>query len=153
MKTIVRIATIACGLFITSATMAQDKAAPKPANYSVTTTRAPMDPSAPVLMPMNIAAYGVQLKMTPEQIAKAKDIDMKYQGLAKDLGNTLTPEQRTAEMRKLMTAHDGEVKAVLTPEQVKSFFSMMRQPTGAPVSGSAPGQPSPSPAVKPEQKK
>ena len=139
MNRFVRIATIACGLILTSAAIAQSTATPSPAVPAATAPTAKA-----VLMPMNVHVLSVQMKMTPDQVTKANEMDARYVAAAKGLSPKLTTEEHNAQIAKMTAARDKEFKNLLTADQVKAF-STPRQPTGAPVHAVTP-TPAPNPA-------
>lgn len=160
MKTILKITALTCGALFALNGMAQDKKeAPKPAP-ALTTTTTPGGPATPRTFdgyrPLPIGYYTKSLALTPEQMAKAKELEAACQKEHGAIAPDMKQEDKMKAVKAMMEKRDVAFKGILTPEQ-QTTFATLRQPTGAPPTMArehvAPVvTPAPVPAEKQEKK-
>ncbi|MFT3885537.1 MAG: hypothetical protein QM724_08935 [Flavobacteriales bacterium] len=131
MKNLVRLSLLAGGLFLAGGTFAQQPAA-APAGAS---SKGPHDLN---WRRLDLAALNSATKPTSEQLAKFKEIEAKYEKERHGLSPDLKPEERANQLKTMMMKRDGEVKAALTPEQVKQWEEALHTASKAHMEKAAP---------------
>lgn len=124
MRTFVRIAAITGGLFLASATFAQDKAAaPAASKPTPTATTARVSDN---YLSLPIARMKEELKLSDEQTNRLKEADATAQKEKGALDAKLSNEERAAKTREILARRDKQVSSILTPEQNKQWSAHAR---------------------------